>query len=132
MFFGDILFALALAIIFTAIFAGGCRRRGPWCGLVPFFIILFFATWAGGLWLYPFGPLWFGVSWMPFLIFGLLVALLLAAATEPMPPKTAQEAVDQAKEEVAAEQTLNVFFWVILVLLIIGIISAYIWPHTVP
>lgn len=126
MLFIDALFAFFIALFFALIFSHGCRRTGPWCGFIPFFVVLFFATWAGGLWLFPFGPAMFGVTWMPFLLFSLFVALLLAATPQPIPPTTKEQAVEQAKEEVAVEQTLNMFFWVIIIFLIIGIIGKYV------
>jgi hypothetical protein len=131
MFIRDVLLALVIALLFTAIFVGRCCRRGPWASLWTFFVILFLATWAGGLWITPFGPLIFGIYWMPFLLIGLLVALLLAAAEPVCPPRTTKEAVEQAKEEIAVERTINAFFWVLAVMLGVFIMSAYLLPRVV-
>jgi len=72
----NILFALGIGLALTAIFAGLFRRSGPWASNLVFFAIIFLAAWAGGVWIAPIGPTLFGVYWIPYLIFGLMAALL--------------------------------------------------------
>ncbi len=79
MFLVHFLFAALVAVLLTAIFAAGFRIRGPWANAAAFFTILLLATWAGGIWHTPFGPPLWGVYWLPFLIVGLIFALMLAA-----------------------------------------------------
>lgn len=131
MFWLDLLFAVVVAIVLTAVFAGGLRRVGPWEGLLWFFLIILFAAWVGGAWMRPIGPPLWGVYWVPFLWFGLLVALLLAAATPSRPPRTREEAAEQAGAEAAAAGTsvaLGVFFWLLLIGLLLTIIISYFVP----
>jgi hypothetical protein len=76
-------FALAIAVLFVMVVGRAPRTRGS--SALPFvwlFVILVFTMWAGGLWIGPAGPLIFGVAWLPFLVVGLVVALIVAAATE--------------------------------------------------
>ena len=83
MFFHDLLFVLFLTLILTLIFAVGFRRHSWGGGLILFFLILFLATWAGGMWITPFGPVWQGIVWLPFIFVGLLLALLLTSTIRP-------------------------------------------------
>ena len=50
MFVIDMLFALVIALVLTGIFGLGFGRYGMGTTLAVFFIIVFFATWAGGVW----------------------------------------------------------------------------------
>jgi hypothetical protein len=82
-------------------------------------------AWAGGLWITPFGPTWFGISWLPFLMIAFFLALLLAAATPTQRPRTRSQAIAQERAEEAAANTLNVFFWLLIVGFVVAIIAAY-------
>jgi len=127
MFFVDLLFALAVALLLTAIFTAGFRNRGPWDVWWVFLLVVFLATWAGGLWFAPFGPTLFDVAWLPFLFVGLLVALLLAAAVPPArPPRTYGEAVAEARAEEAAIAAFSIFFWILLISLAVAVVLAYV------
>lgn len=122
---------LSLSVVFAALFSFllvslfGWRRggRGPAMSSILFlFAILFLAIWAAGLWLQPFGPTAWGVSWVPLVIVGLVVSLLIAATSPPRPGK------DGAKTEVVgesvAEAALNAFFWMLLLVLVVVIIAS--------
>jgi flagellar biosynthesis protein FliQ len=67
------------------------------------------------------------LSWLPALIVGVFLALLLAAATPPQPPRTPRTRRAAPREEV--EETtliaLDVFFWVLVVGMVVSIILAY-------
>ena len=39
MFLTELLFALAMALVFTSIFALGFRRTGPWSSVLIFFLV---------------------------------------------------------------------------------------------
>ena len=133
MFWWEILFAFGVAVLITLIFAAGFRRTGPWSGFWAFFFIILLAAWAGGLWVEPFGPEFYGVYWFPFIVVGLIFAFLLAAVTPPrdIEPKTSEEKLREDKrEEAAAKGVLGIFFWLILTILIIAIIAGYLTPET--
>jgi hypothetical protein len=72
--------ALIIALIVGGLFAVG-GARGPWPNIVWFFLVLFFATWAIGVWADPVGPQIYGVSWVGFFVTAVLIGLLIAAAT---------------------------------------------------
>lgn len=46
MFFADLLFALAIGLLLTAIFAGGIGRTTAWDDLMLFFLVIFLGGWA--------------------------------------------------------------------------------------
>ncbi|MFP4467176.1 MAG: hypothetical protein ACLFP1_09000 [Candidatus Goldiibacteriota bacterium] len=121
MFIYDMLFVLALALLFSALFTVVFKRRGPWGSFMTFFLVLFFVTWAIGLRMIGFGPYLFGViNWFPFLFVGLIFALILASLS----------AEGDKKVEIGSERAkpFNVYFWLLVVLLVISIIAAYVWP----
>lgn len=126
MFLFDLLAALVVAVLFTVIFSLLFRNSGPWAIGWIFLLVIFLATWAGGVWIEPFGPPIFGVYWMPFLFFGLLITFILAAATPRRTPRTRTEAIEQARAEEEMAEVFNVFFWIMIIGLVVAIIFAYI------
>jgi hypothetical protein len=130
MFFFEFLVVLLITLILTAIFAVGIRRRTTWNILVPFFIILFLATWATGIWIRPIGPVIKGIFWLPFLLVGLLYALLLTVfIPSSRPPRTSREKVRQKVREQEVLSILNIFFWLLITGLIIAIVARYLYIH---
>lgn len=124
MFFTHLLLALVIALLFTAIFPIGMRGyRGVHAFLI-FFLLLFFAVWAGGIWLTPVG---YGYPWLIFLLVGLFIALLIAAVLPPaVPPAHRTGGEPQPSPvEIATFVTINAFFWLFLVGLLIAIIVGY-------
>jgi peptidoglycan/LPS O-acetylase OafA/YrhL len=82
--FFEFFFAILIALLLTAVFAAGFRRQGWGTALVFFFLILFLATWAGGMWVVPFGPIAWGVPWVAYLFVGIVIALLITALIPPV------------------------------------------------
>ena len=136
MFWGQFFFALCIALLLTLLFVpttgwrrGRYREGDAAAAILFFFLILFLASWAGGIWLAPIGPLAWGVPWLGFLLVALVVALILAAvptqrgrgrALAATSPPTAE----QAGEAIAAG--LGIFFWALLLTLAIAIFLAYV------
>ena len=96
MIFIDFLFAFFIALALAGIlaaFTGDRRTRRT--GALPLFLFLFFlllmTTWAGGVWMTPFGPVLWGAYWLPFLAVAVIVALLLAALMPPARPPARPE-----------------------------------------
>ena len=125
----DFLFAAVFAVLLTLIFTTLFRRKGPWSRGMVFFLLVFLAAWAGGIWLLPFGPTLFGVSWLPFLLAGLFVALILAAALPPqMPEQPSEKTIELEKRSDAVEQKrFDAFFFVLVGALLIAVILGYIF-----
>jgi hypothetical protein len=127
----EILFAIGIALVMTAIFAVLFRRTGPWASYLVFFAIIFLGAWAAGVWLAPLGPHIFGVYWIPFLVFGLIFALLLAAMVGPSPPSMWGRrvgAVEQReREEPTSSAGYDLFFGALLIVFMAAIIFGYLF-----
>lgn len=61
-----------------------------------FFFVLFPLILAGSHWVGPYGPMFMGVSWVPILVIGFVLALLIAALSprEAGPVNRAEEETD--------------------------------------
>ncbi len=130
MYWGEFIFALIMAVIFTLIFAVGLRRPGPWAAWWAFFLVIFFAAWAGSLWITPAGPVFVGIYWLPIILVAFLVAVLLAAISpEPPPQQPKVETISEVeRKETNAKKAFDVFFWVLLISLIVVVILGYFAP----
>lgn len=124
-----ILFAIVVAVVFTAILAAIFGREGyeegAWATALILFGILFLTSWAGGVWLTPIGPQLFGVPWLPFVLMGFVAALLLAAMSPGRPPRTPREAREQADAQEVVGTTASAFAWILAVCLIFAITIHY-------
>ena len=129
----DLFTAIVVSIFMTWLFylaTGGKKRRKV--GIFWVFIILIFTTWAGGVWIKPIGPAWWGLHWLSFILTGSVVTLILIITVPRKPPKGRHETLDMLEEiererevEEAAYFTLSIFFWVLVILLLLAIIFRY-------
>lgn len=136
----DLLIALLIALVLTWFFSVAVGTTGPWPSFWVFFVVVLLFSWALGLWVRPVGPALLGVYWLPYLVFGVFVALLIAAATPPDhgarrdratgPERPDRAAHGAASEDVAAAGTavaVGVFVWIALILLLVAIAIGYLW-----
>jgi Ca2+/Na+ antiporter len=121
--------ALLVCVVFALITRSNVRRTG--FGWFLLFVVL--ATWAGGVWLRPFGPSWGDIRWLQFLIAGLLVLLLFALFAPFKAPRGRHETIEQLQEIARQKEvqkvtyvTLGIVFWVVLVILIAAIAIRYV------
>ena len=126
MFFLDFIIAFSIAIIFVLILRAIFGRRAPFGSVWILLLFLFLVTWAGGVWLVPFGPTLFDVAWLPFLVVGVFIAIVLATTVPPESrhPRTVEEARSEGATATALAG-LTVFFWITIVLTLIAILLAY-------
>ncbi len=132
MFLGQFLAALLNAFVWSLLFAWIVGKRGSGIGFFSYFVMVFVLTWAGGLWLKPFGPPVLGVHWVPFAVLGFVIALFIATFTRREPPKSRKETLEML-DEIAHERTLeriarsyvNVFFWVVTAVAVVAIVLRY-------
>lgn len=117
-----IAFVISIAVIY------GFRRRGPagWGGFVFFFLLFLVITWAGGLWIGPFGIPGMGGLWLTYLFVGVVAGLLLLALTRPanLPPKAEQQSA-VAQEAVLA---FSLAYWAVILLLVAMVAAHYAMP----
>src|SRR5215471_6809262 len=92
----EFVFALVISIVCAAVLLP-IAAQGGWrigrtsldpLALFILLLILFLATWAGGIWLVPIGPRLWGVAWASFVAVGFLVALLIGALIGPRDAST--------------------------------------------
>jgi hypothetical protein len=126
----DVLVALAVAVLVTALFMAVYGSAGPWPSFWVFFAVVLLASLAAGLWARPFGPALWGVHWAPFLVAGVLVALVIAAASPPRgarrrPPGRASAPVEVRTEDLGAERStlaVGTFLWALVAILLIVVV----------
>lgn len=124
----EILIALVFAILLTVVLSAGFGRKGPWSSIVTFFLVVFLATWTLGIWFVPFGPIVFGVAWVPFLIGALVVALILSASVPPGARPGAPEGTDRPGRVPPSERKgrFDAFFVILLVGLAAALVVGYV------
>jgi len=120
----DFVFALIVALFLTYFFVVLLGLRGPWLGYFGFLAVLFLAIWAAVLWIRRAGPFAYGLYWVPAVVTGLVVALLLAAAGPPRKGKV--ETIHQVKErEQAINRAALNLFWSVIALFALVILLGY-------
>ncbi|TAK08219.1 MAG: hypothetical protein EPO39_04860 [Candidatus Manganitrophaceae bacterium] len=131
----DFLVALVTGLILTVIFWPRLRKSGLWANgagwaeFLWFFLVVFLASWLGGIWAAPAGPPLWGIYWVPFLMAGFLFALLLAATAPMRLPHVRRETPAEAREEPTLDErtfiVLNLFYWLLLLALLASILAHY-------
>jgi hypothetical protein len=110
--------AFLITLFVVLIFSLFSKRplRGLWLA----FFIIFLATWSGQLWISPFGPVSWGIAWIPLVMVSVFFVILIAAFSPPVPagnqPASAAE---------GGAVALGFFFWLLLILLILSIGLGY-------
>ena len=132
MVFVEALFALAVALFLTVVFAVFGRQAKTPARVIVFFLVVFLGAWAGGIWITPVGPSILGVYWVSFFAAGLLFALVLEAvaafSARPEDPHSGHVQEDK-KEEREIESVLGAFFWVLLAMFVAAIVLGYLSRH---
>jgi hypothetical protein len=123
----DSLFAIVLAFLLALVLSVGLTRRGPGplAGFLFFFVLLWLAIWAGGVWLMPIGPPVWGAPFITFLIVGFFMLLIIAALTSPAQTKRTTTPEERQNAAVVAT-ALSVFFWLLLGVLLVSIVLRYV------
>jgi hypothetical protein len=124
----DLLFAFIVAGVLSLLLGIALRRRVPepettWGSILFLFLLLFFATWAGGVWLTPFGPPLWNTYWLPFVAVGVLLALMLVAVMPGV--YFGRKGIREARREVEIAEVFGAFFWVLMAILIFVVIAHY-------
>lgn len=124
----DLLFAFLVALVASIILAllyngRGVKRAAGWSGFIFLFLLMLLATWAGGVWILPIGPVLWDGYWLTFAVTGTMIALLFAALllSRPSPP-TRNGGV---REEELVGLTIGAFFWIAIAAMAGAIIAYY-------
>ncbi len=118
--FLQILSSLFLALIVGSFFYYIVKYTGPWGSFWSFLLVLILAGFAASVWIEPFEPRFYEVSWIPMLVVIFIFALLLSAAS----PKKAtryemNEKIIGSEEKNPQPLVLGVVFW----LFVIGLLT---------
>jgi len=132
MFISDAIAAFLVAIIVSALYVLFTKRRGRRTGIIWLFLIVFLATWSGGVWLKPIGPALWGIHWLSFLFVGIVVGLIMAVFSYQKPPMGRQETLAMLERMEEREMlreatyiTLSLFVWILLIALVVAVILRY-------
>jgi DMSO reductase anchor subunit len=125
MFLLHLCLALIMALFMTAIYRFVPRRQYPMPSIL-FFIIVFLGVWLGGVWITPVGPSVWNVHWLPFFLASLIFVLLMLAIKTQINRRRLQQQDKDVEKENVTRAALGSFFWVLIVLLILGIVMHYV------
>jgi Na+/melibiose symporter-like transporter len=135
----DIFFSLIIALLISLVFAKILVRKGPRKGFIWFFLTVFLGILAAGLWVKPYGTPLAGSNWFILLLVGVALALLIISTLSPRFPEVDRETQLDRKETIellngierekkiagVAYVSLNVFFWLLIFLLLAAITGRY-------
>jgi membrane protease YdiL (CAAX protease family) len=125
MIIADLLVAFAFALLMVWIFSLVFKTKGPWNKFIHFFLVVGLFAWAGGVWLVPFGPKWYGIGWMPILLMCFIAILMVTAATSRSPQGIVKK--KRIIEESEGKAALDIFFWLLIIGLVLFGTSHYMW-----
>jgi hypothetical protein len=97
--------------------------------LLALLVLLFLTIWSLGRWFRPVGPTFYDTYWLPYVIVGVVVALLLIAALSVLTrevPGTRTGRASETQREVAAATAFGLSFWFFLIAAVAAIIASHI------
>ncbi len=129
MLIADLFVALAFGLFIVWIVSLAFGTKGPWDSFLWFFVVVSLFAWAGGVWLVPFGPMWWGIGWLPIIFMAFFVSLLLTAAS-PRTRRWRRAAEKNAAGDAETRVVVDTIFWVLLICLLFFGFGHYSWfPH---
>jgi hypothetical protein len=131
----QLIFSLIVALIISWIVSIFLNKEGRRSGFFFFFLIVFLITYAGSLWIRPFGPSLFGVFWLPILFVCILAGLFIYRSAPPRRKQLSRDETLQMLEENEKRKqleqvtyvTLDILFWLIISLLVLSILYRLFW-----
>jgi hypothetical protein len=113
---------LITAFLTSLIVAWSLRKRNPWRRFRIFFLVIFFAAWAGGAWIEPAGIIIKEMIWMPVGFISLLTGIMISASL-PLQNYFNKKKTDY--DEDAIPDNINWSVWLLLIFLILSVLAAY-------
>lgn len=123
--FLSILYLVSVALLITLFFEYILSIRGPWGSFWSFFAVILLGVVAADLWVTPIGPFYMDIYWIPPLISGLFIALILAAATPPTTRRRRskiEKATNQPPERYPEAVALGGLFWFLLLFMLMVVV----------
>jgi hypothetical protein len=93
-FFFESLVALIVAVLLGALISKATLKIHQRKSLTWIFLIIFVISWAGGTWIKPFGPSICDFYWLPFVLTGIVTALIIAISTHNQLPRNRHETLE--------------------------------------
>jgi hypothetical protein len=136
MFLFDLSFALLFAFVFAALLAAVFGWRHParrdedtaWGAAIFLFMLLFFVIWAGGVWIGPFGPMLWSGFWLPFLLVGAVISLVVLAVADGRPRERRTPGPLPGDDPAQAPRRAAIYglaFWLLLLVLLAILVFGY-------
>ena len=121
------------ALFFTSISLFVFRHRGPWGSYWSSLVIMMLGLWAAQVWIEPMGPVYGGVAWLPLLLAGIYLSVLLMPTESPhqeydplgRPENKLQKARAQQRKEDQTFRVLNASFWLLLLVFAVIVVLGY-------
>lgn len=132
----QLIFSLIVALIISWIMSIFLNKEGRRSGFFFFFLLVFLITYAGSLWIRPFGPSVYGVFWLPILFVSILAGLFIyrSAPRNSRKQHSREETLQMLEENEKHNQleqvtyvTLDILFWLIISLLVLSILYRLLW-----
>lgn len=125
--------ALLMAVLIGTIAALVLAKKEREFDIPSLFVLIFLCAWAGGLWFSPFGPALIGVFWMPFMLAGLVIAVIALFVSPKRPPRNRRETIEYLERSARTEElkqatavSLKLYARLLMALLIAVIVIRYI------
>jgi hypothetical protein len=122
---------IALILTVTSVFFLG--KRGPWGSIWTFFLVLFLTLSTVSVYVAPIGPVYWGIAWIPIVVAGVIITILLIAA---MPhPVRRDSRGEKEEDDITSKPNFPVtpvgrFFWALVILFVIAIIIGMANPQS--
>jgi hypothetical protein len=120
----NFLVAFILALLISLGFSRSYRGESSGMPVIFMFILLVLAGLAAQYWVMPFGPIVWGIAWMP-LVATVLIFTVLLIMPSPYQGRKAREKKEVIQNEVKAAATISVFMWLLLFLLSVAVLVGY-------
>lgn len=141
----DFVFAFLIAMLLAVVMVPLLGWRHPRTadaatGLLFLFLLMLAVVWAGGVWSPRYGPMLWGGYWLPFLVVGVIAALIILAigAANETPPPPSPDAPPGTPERLVAEENrrksklaggaaavFGLFFWILLIAAAVAVVVRY-------
>lgn len=119
-----ILYLVTISFAITLFFSYFLKKRGPWGSFWASFFIILLSVFAADIWIGPVGPFFYeNIYWVPPLIVGLLIALLLAATTpSPQIKRELEKRQNEIEQRREVMLTTGIFFWFLFIFMLLIVI----------
>ncbi|HEB88503.1 MAG TPA: hypothetical protein ENI85_02940 [Deltaproteobacteria bacterium] len=121
----DIGISLVAAVILSWMFLRLVHEHGPWQKPWAFGLVVFLFAWAGGAWIAPGLAGGWVTHWIPFVLVGLLTAVLIVTVSPRHDLASPEDADQLEREEEAVLLSVTVLYWVLTATVAVLIVGSY-------